>query len=174
MLTNINYPSADSAMDVSISYDNYGRRSGMTDGTGTVSYDYDELNNPLGVTTTYNGLPAQNITYTYNPDGSRSGMSVPTNNGQGWFTYNYDAARRMVGLTNPNGQTSSWTYQNNNWLQQQALGNGAYTNYSQDPIGELNGMANYSASGIAYSVYSGFGYDGLRISSKCDINSGNV
>jgi len=50
--------------NVALGYDAYGRRAGMTDGTGNITYNYDDSDNPTLVSTYYNGLPASlNINY---------------------------------------------------------------------------------------------------------------
>ena len=64
----------------------------------------------------------QNLTvsYAYNPDGSRSGMTVPMGSGTtGSFTYGYDDLGRMASLTSPMGDETDWLYHTNDWLSSQ-------------------------------------------------------
>lgn len=57
-LTDIQYP-ASTSLNVHFGYDTFGRRSSMTDGTGSQSYSYGNLNELLSQTTTYAGLSAR-------------------------------------------------------------------------------------------------------------------
>ena len=194
LLTLIHY-STNSTGDVAFHYDAYGRRAQMSDsvsGSTTrsntdksltspgVSYTYDDDDNPLTVTTTYTGpsgtLPPRTLTYGYYPDGSRASLSVnglPTPSGQpAPFTYGYDAAGRQNSLTNPYGETSTWAYNNNNWLASQTLHNGQlYSNYTYNPRGFLtveetrvidgtggqNLLAYYGGGGNPPMTYDGLG-----------------
>lgn len=154
-LTDIQYP-ATTSLNVSFTYDSYGRRSGMTDSTGSHSYSYGNLDELLSVTTTYTGLSAMSISYSYYLDGSRESMTTPA----GTFDYSYDAAGRPASATNPFSETTSWTYQNNDWLQTQTLQNGAVANYSYNPMGQLTGLLNQIGASTV-SDFSSIGYDGV-------------
>ena len=95
----------------------YGRVSGVTNGAAAsatepgISTPYDD-DNETSVQTTYVGqtagtyLPAQTISYTYNPSCSTASMATPA----GTFSYGYDADGRPNSLTNPFSETSTWTY----------------------------------------------------------------
>ena len=156
LLTDIIYP-ASTALNVSFSYDGYGRRTGMSDSTGTQSYSYDELDNPLTVVTTYNGLSARSIGYGYNPDGSRAQMTTPAGN----FSYVYDEAGRLASMTNPESKEINWQYLDNDWLAQQTLDNGAYTAYTQNALGQLTRVRNYAQQGsVLLSDYTDLIHDG--------------
>src|SRR5204862_842002 len=91
LLTDIQYP-ATPALNVHFGYDGFGRRNSMTDSTGSHSYVYGDLDELKSMTTTYTGLPAQTVSYSYYPDGSRSQMDAPGNS----IAYSYDGAGRMT------------------------------------------------------------------------------
>ena len=156
-LTNIQYP-VTPALNVQFYYNNIGRRLAMTDGSGMTAYTYDALGMPLTINTSYNNMATEGIGYTYNPDGSRATMNTPA----GQFTYHYYANGLPLSVINPYNETSSWTYQNNNWLQCENQGNGAQVNYAQNALGQLTGQS-YSviANNIAttYASYNNFSYD---------------
>ena len=59
LLTDIQYP-ATTSLNVHFTYDSYGRRSRMSDSTGSQSYSYGNLDELLSVATTYTGLSAKN------------------------------------------------------------------------------------------------------------------
>lgn len=157
------------AGDVSYTYDAYGRRKDMTDGTGKQTTVYDDLNKPLSVTRTYTTLPACTVSYGYYLNGSRQSMSTPSGN----FNYVYDGDGRMNGLTNPYSEASSWQYLDNNWLQSQTLANGTVTSYTYNTQGEQTDLANRKGGALLseFAVPSQGGYDGVgnRTSLKANL-----
>ncbi len=154
-LTDIQYP-ASTSLNVHFAYDTFGRRSSMTDGTGSQSYSYGNLDELLSRTTTYTGLSAQTISYGYYPNGSRHTMTTPA----GTFNYNYEAAGRPSSMTNPFSETTSWAYQDNDLLQTQTLANGAVATHTYNPAGQLTRLLNHR-SGITLSEFSSISYDGV-------------
>jgi YD repeat-containing protein len=66
LITDIQYP-ASTSLNVHFGYDGYGRRSSMTDSTGSHSYSYGNLDELLSVTATYTGLAAKTISYASIP-----------------------------------------------------------------------------------------------------------
>jgi RHS repeat-associated protein len=153
LLTDIEYP-ASTSLNVHLEYDSYGRRELMEDATGTHEYTYGNLDELLSVTTTYTGLSAKTISYTYYPDGNRETMTTPA----GTFNYSFDAVGRAASMTNPFSETTSWIYQNNNWLQRQTLHNGATADYTYNARGQLTRLLNKIGS-TTISDYS-LTYDG--------------
>lgn len=137
LLTDIQYP-ATPALNVHFGYDSFGRRDSMTDGTGSHTYAYGDLDELKSVTTSYTGVAPQTVSYEYYPDGSRQGMTTPA----GGFSYFYDAAKRLKSLSNPYGQTTNWTYYDDGRLHTQQLANGAVTTYSYDALGRLTRLLN--------------------------------
>ena len=79
-----------------------GRRTGMSDGTGQTAWSYDAAGNVLTKRQTIAGV-TNNISYTYNLDGSVATMTTP--NGH-VYTYGYSNALRPVSVVdNGNGYT---------------------------------------------------------------------
>jgi len=154
-LTDIQYP-ATTSLNIHFTYDGYGRRSGMIDGTGSNSYSYGNLSELLSTTTTYTGLSAKTISYSYFANGSRATMTTPA----GTLNYSYDAAGRPSSMTNPFSETTSWSYQNNNWLQTQTLANGATATYAYNAMGQVTRLLNQIGS-ATISDFSGIAYDGV-------------
>jgi len=155
LLTDIQYP-ATSSLNVHFDYDSFGRRSSMTDSTGSQSYSYGNLDELLSVNTTYTGLSAKTISYAYYPDGSRESMTTPA----GTFDYSYDATGRQSTMTNPFSETTTWSYENNNWLNTQTLANGAVATYTYNPLGQATRLLN-QIGGSTISDFSSIGYDGV-------------
>jgi RHS repeat-associated protein len=151
-LTDVQYPLPAAGLNVHLTYDSYGRRATMTDGTGIHAYAYDDRDGLTSETTTYTGLAAKTVSYTYNPDGSRQSMGTPA----GAFTYTYDGVGRMTGLTNPYSESSSWTYLDNSWLKTQTLANNAVTTYTYNALGERTDLENRLGPGSTAPLLSGF------------------
>ncbi|HLK60970.1 MAG TPA: RHS repeat-associated core domain-containing protein, partial [Chthonomonadaceae bacterium] len=154
LLTNIQYP-ADTGHNVAFTYDAYGRRSGITDGTGSQTINYDDDGLVTNVKTTYNSLSAQSIAYSYYPDGSRQGMSTPAGN----FTYGYTGNGLLQSLTNPFNETTNCSYTDNHLLKTVTLPNGVISSYGYDPRNQPTSLTNKTASGTVLSSFTGMAYD---------------
>jgi YD repeat-containing protein len=131
-------------------------RSSMSDSTGSQTYGYGNLDELLSTSTTYTGLSAKAISHQYYPDGSRQTMTTPA----GTFAYSYDAAGRPATMTNPFSETTSWAYQNNNWLSTQTLANGATATYTHNALGQVTELLN-QIDGATVSDFSSIAYDGV-------------
>jgi YD repeat-containing protein len=155
LLTDIQYP-ASTSLNVHFAYDSYGRRSSMSDSTGGQTYGYGNVDELLTASTTYTGLSAKTISYQYYPNGSRQTMTTPA----GTFSYGYDAAGRPSSMTNPFNETTSWSYQSNNWLSTQTLANGAAATYTHNALGQVTELLNQIGS-TTLSDFNSIGYDGV-------------
>lgn len=156
-LTDIQYP-ATPAINVHFTHDGYGRKSAVTDGVGSYAYTFDDLNEQASATTTYTGLPAQTISYGYYPDGSHQSMTTPA----GTFSYTDDAVGRAAGLSNPSGETSTWTFLNNNWIASQNSGGILTASYTHNQRGMVTDLTNRRNSDSALlSEFGGILYDSV-------------
>ncbi|MHB9022612.1 MAG: Ig-like domain-containing protein [Armatimonadota bacterium] len=163
LLTGVDY-AATTGVEITYSYNARGRLATISDTTGSQSYTYDELGNVLTETTSYTGMPTPWVlSNTYNPNGSRHTLTLPTQNGAGTITYGYDNAGRPTALTDysPTPKTFSWLYKTNGRLDRQTLGNGAYTTYSYNAFGQLTGLTNYAPDATTRSAFTNFAYNGL-------------
>lgn len=140
--TDIQYP-ATTSLNVHFGYDTFGRRTSMTDATGSHAYTYGDLDELKSVTTAYTGAYPMTVSYTYNPDGSRSQMTTPA----GAFSYSYDEAGRIASLVNPFEEETLWTYLDNGWLAAQRLSNTALTSYTYNAAGQLTRLKNLGGPG---------------------------
>jgi uncharacterized protein RhaS with RHS repeats len=82
-------------------------------------------------------------------------MTIPVGN----FSYSYDASGRPATMTNPFSETTSWAFQNNNWLATQTLANGATATYTHNALGQVTELLNQ----IGSTTISDFmiSYDGV-------------
>ena len=156
LLTSVAYVGA-SAQNISISYDSYGRRSSVLDGTGTFVWSYDDGDNVLQEAVSYTGLPTQNIDFTFWPDGSRKSLTLPTS---GVFNYSYDGNGRCTAVSPQGEGTATFSYLDNGWMDTRMLPNGAYTRYNRNAVGAQIGLLSKTSEGTVLSQYSGYVYDG--------------
>ncbi|MEO1059493.1 MAG: hypothetical protein AAFY28_21515, partial [Actinomycetota bacterium] len=79
---------------ITYNYDAMGRRTSMTDPTGSTTYAYDANGRPTQV-----AAPNGTLSYAYDLAGRRTGLTYPDGT---TITYSYDAAGRLIGLNDPN------------------------------------------------------------------------
>ncbi len=152
-LTTVTYPGA-TAKNVALAYDSYDRLSSVADAASTGTCSYDDNDAVMTSTRTYTGIPAQTVTYTCWPDGSRRTMT----NSAGVWTYNYDADGRYTSLTSPAG-TSSVSYYDNGQPASRALPNGATTDCTYNAV-RLPTQVKSQVGPSALSQYGSIAYDG--------------
>ena len=155
LLSSISYP-ATPGINVSLGYDAYDRLASATDGAGSHSMSYDDLDELLSDTTTYTGVPAKTLSYTHYPDGSRNTMTTPG----GTIAYSYYADGLYNAMNSPAG-TSSAGYLDNGWENSRGLPNGALTFYGYNECGMLTSLVNQTSGGTTLSSYGSFSYDGV-------------
>ena len=81
---------------VTYTYDAAGNRKSMTDGTGSMSYDYDQLSRLTSETRTITGLGTYPLSYAYNLAGAMTSVTDPFGAQIG---YNFDDAGRVKSVT---------------------------------------------------------------------------
>jgi YD repeat-containing protein len=84
----------------SFEYDAAGNRTSMSDGTGSISYSFDQLSRLSSETRTFAGLSGSySLNYQYNLAGELKKITDPTN---ATINYDYDSTGRVVGVTGEN------------------------------------------------------------------------
>ncbi len=148
---------------VGFTYDSYGRRLMMTDGTGATSYGdgthpgYDDLDNLLWMRKDFAGGPQDQVmTFNHYQDGSRSALTTPANvsnaltMNSGQFGYQYDGVGRLAQLTVPHlGNWLHYRYQANGWLS---------ATYNLDVAVSANDPNGMQSSSRAYYSYNARGF----------------
>ena len=145
-LTDIDY-SDGTTPDVSETYDADGRRTKLTDGTGTSKFTYDSLER---MTSSEDGAGAV-IQYGYDPAGQLTTLTYP--NGKS-VTRGYDAAGNLTSVTDWEGNTSSFSYDSDGNLSQEQYPGNVVTQSSYDDAGRLTAITDTKAS----STLASFGY----------------
>jgi RHS repeat-associated protein len=107
--------------------------------TGTIAYEYDALDRMTKETT-----PQGSVSYTYNPDGSRSSMTVL---GQPTVQYAYDVGGRLRQMIQGT-QAVTFVYDGANRRTSATLANGVVATYGHDAAGQLTSIA-YALNGSA-------------------------
>ncbi|MBC8137564.1 MAG: RHS repeat-associated core domain-containing protein [Fibrella sp.] len=143
----------------------YGRLGSTTDQQGTETYAYDDRDAITQKVVTYAGLPGKTIGKAYHADGSIQTVSTPA----GSFGFAYDGAGRMVSQTNPFGETTGYTYLNNDWLAAQTLANGAGVSFTHNAVGQLTAQVN-TLGAATLSQFTGMTYDG--VGNRTNVTSG--
>ena len=155
LLTAIQYP-ANTSLNVSLTYDGYGRLASWTNNVGSETYTFDDLDLLSTKVTTYTGVAAKTFSYTYFPDGSRWTMVNPA----GTWTYGYDSAGRNTSLVSPAG-TSSISYNNNGWQAGRVLPNGITETISYKNNGAYSAFSNKTSGGTTLNSFTSPTYDGV-------------
>ena len=142
-------------------YDGASRRTGLSDSTGSSSFNYDQLGQLIAATHPNSGPPAEN--YTYDQIGNRtSWVGSPQTSttydaadrltSDGSFTYVYDAEGNMLSKTSrTTGQTTTFDWSGVHELRAVHSPDGTTASYRYDPLGrriEVN-----SAGQITRYVY---------------------
>jgi len=147
-LTSITYSDNRTPNVTEVTYDADGRRTGMTDGTGTSSFDYD----PLGRLTFSSDGNDAFVQYTYDLAGHLTSLSYP--NGQ-TIHRGYDDAGRMTSVTDWLGHTTTFTPDPESEITTEALPNNVTASFSYDHAGQLTSITDQLNTG---STLANFGY----------------
>lgn len=130
--------------DVTFTYLDNDLVATMTDGLGSTTYAYDELNRLVGRTRTYNAGPTTTVGYTYPPGSLRlQGIDYW---GKGTVTYGYDASGRVETVEPFGGAVQTFSYTGDGRIQgrtSSALG----AVYAYDPVRRLVGMSYTAGAG---------------------------
>jgi len=125
--------------------------------TGTATYTYTSARQIDTVDYYYNnsGLSAhQYVVYTYNPDGSVATMKWKTGSTTlVTWTYSYDGAGRMTGVSNSFGDSSTYTYDGEGKILTQANGNGTTTTYTYNEPRGWPTRIDHKLSGTSFARY---------------------
>ncbi|HLK58437.1 MAG TPA: RHS repeat-associated core domain-containing protein [Chthonomonadaceae bacterium] len=129
-----------------VTYDLQGRVTYLMDSAGSYTYTYNDLDQVVSYTVSYNSplpqitIPPQTISYTYYPDGHRASMTAVT----GTYTYQYDLDGRLTDVSNP-WQNGSYHYNydaNSRLIEQQQYHFDTF--YTYDAADQLTSLSNYS------------------------------
>ena len=124
LLKSITYPQSlptgvVATTNVGFEYDAAGNRKLMTDGLGSMSYQYDQLSRLTSETRTINGVESYPLSYAYNHANQLTSITDPFSAQVG---YNFDTAGRVIRITGSGfGGVSNYTSNTSN-IQYRAWG----------------------------------------------------
>jgi RHS repeat-associated protein len=148
---------------ISLGYDAVGNLTSAGHYNGSaLSMSYDALNRVSGVGQTLpNGFTA-NISYSYDANSNRTGMTTPW----GSFRYAYDSLNRVTSVTNPDGQTVTFTYDALSRRTSMTYPNGIKTTYAYDAAGQVKQIVAQKTSNQTAVAFDNYTYDadGNRVS----------
>jgi RHS repeat-associated protein len=147
-LATVKYPTTP-ALNAAFYYDAYRRITSLTDGTGSRSYTYNNLDQQVSTTTTYTGVPAQTVSYGFYADGSRSSLTTPA----GTFSYVSDPDGRPENVTNPFGEKTVWQWLVNDWPNSQTNNQTAFSFANgYNALGEVTALTDGIPGNYTYDI----------------------
>ena len=115
-----------------------------------------------------NGFSAS-ISYSYDPNGNRTGMTTPW----GGFTYTYDQLDRVRSITNPQGRTFNFTYDALGRRTSLTYPNGVEAVYAYDAASQLTSVLNRKISDNSAVSLAQYSYDAAGNRTSMGDFSGN-
>jgi len=153
-LTQKTYPDTTT---VDYTYDLVGKILQVNDPTGTYAFAYDNMGRLIGTTASYSFLTSRNFTnaYTYDAASNRTGFTDPEG---GSTTYSYDTLNRLQNLAPPSAFGSGsfgFSYDALSRRTQMTRPNTVATNYSYDNLSRLTSVLHQlSGSTIDGATYT--------------------
>lgn len=132
--TGITYTSA-TTPNVTYGFDANGNRTSMADGTGTTSYNYDEMNRLLSVTSP----GASTVSYRYDVGSNRTKIIYPDATA---VTYTFDKANRLSTVVDWANRTTSYQYNADDSVAVVSYNNNTSANHQYDNAGRLTQVWN--------------------------------
>ncbi|WP_405079956.1 RHS repeat-associated core domain-containing protein [Paenibacillus chitinolyticus] len=133
-------------------YDLAGRRTRMTDNTGTTQYAYQPSTGQLSKVIYPDG---KTLTYDYNALGLRSSLNDPS--GQNTY-YQYDSRNRLSSVSSSLAdEEAAYSYYRNDLIKQTRQRNGITTAYTYNGL-QLQTLTHKQADGTALNTYA-YEYD---------------
>ena len=129
--------------NVTDAYDADGRRTSMTDGTGTTTWSYDSLGRTSSTT---NGAGAT-VGYTYDAAGNTTAIAYP--GGAGTVSHTFDAEGHEQSVVDWLGNTTNYTYDADGEVSSQSApttSSPVVDTYTYDPAGVITGNTTTQGS----------------------------
>jgi RHS repeat-associated protein len=149
-LTSVNYSDPATSDVTSIGYDADGRRTSMTDGTGTSSWTWDSL----GRKTSYTNGGGQTVSYGYDLAANLTSITYPASTGT--VNRTYDDAGHLHTVTDWLSNTTTFDYDANANATTETLptGSGVVDTFSFDNNDKLIGVSDQKSA----VTFASFGY----------------
>ena len=166
-LTTVTYPAGTGAgTGISYTYDVAGRKTGMTDVSGTSGYTFDNANR-------LTSLLQPNGTTGYGYDNANRKTTMTVSGVTGSWTYGYDNANRLTTVLNPSSETATYGYDNANRITSLTAGNSSITSYGYDTDDRKTDVWHKTSTGTTLGRYQ-YTYDGAdNVLTRTD-NDGSI
>jgi len=130
-------------------YDNDGRRTGMSDATGTTTWTYGDGLHLTQTVTPYGtaaapGTSSQTVGYGYDLDGRRITMSLA---GLGSWTYTYYDNGQPWTVRTPYGETTTSSYDTAGRMNYRTNGDGTIRTMAYDAASQVTDLYDYTGAG---------------------------
>jgi RHS repeat-associated protein len=142
----------------------------MTDVTGATSWTYDAAGRLSQLAVSRSDGNAT-LGYTYDNADRLTQAALNAANGavNGWWTYGYDNGDRVLSVTTPTGGTAAYTYNNLDQVTQKTNGNGTFTTYWYDALGDMGEVHEYKSDGVTQLNWAHFMFSGAgRLTGRTD------
>jgi RHS repeat-associated protein len=150
-LTAIDYSDPATPDVTNIIYDDLGRRTAMTDGTGTSTWSWDSL----GRLTTATDGASQIVSHGYDRRSNRTSITYPGSTGT--VTRTFDDAGRLSKVTDWAGRETLFGYDRNGFLTTQTYPNGTTATATPDAAGRPTGI-NHAGTTTPSTPFAAFSY----------------
>jgi RHS repeat-associated protein len=165
-LYQITYPDLST---MTFTYEDNGLVATITDASGTVSFEYDDVNRLSAADGALAGT-VDRVSYQYYDGGQKHYM---TSTLLGQTSYDLNDSNALWRITNPNNLVTEYAYNQYTGAPSRVTnhGNGTYTDYDYDNLGRLDLLENHTSGGLM-SSYDLQHYDSSLIQ-KITLDSGN-
>lgn len=135
-------------LKASFGYDANGNPTSVTDViTGTISYNYNELNFAVSIVSPWNDT----IAYEYDPNANISKITYPGNKS---VNYTYDKDNNLKTVVDWLGGNSTYTYNLSGDLLSLIYPNNTRVNYTYDAVARLVGISNRKSDNTIIAEYN--------------------
>ena len=141
---------------VSYGYDDAGRRTSMTDATGTTSWTFDDAGRVTAA-----AAPAGTIGYGHDDAGRRTSMTLP---GGREIGYGYDLAGRLTSMVDPSQDEIAFGYDEDGRRATIERPNGVDSTTTYDDAGRVTSIAHAGTGGTIVSFAYAYDDAGRRTS----------
>jgi len=139
----------DATPEVTITYDNFGRPTAITDGTGVYGLAYNEISQLLSID---GPLADDTITYHYDNAGRRTGFDIDQGRS---VSYGLDALNRLTGITVGSANfTYAYPDARSPLVQSLTRPNNLVTSYQYNGLHQLTELANTDSASSLISRYA--------------------
>jgi len=157
--------------DVTTGYDAASRITSITNSNSTITRTYYNDNLPKSETNTYGDGIARTVSYSYDPDGLRAGLTYPNN--AYTFNYTYTGRGQLDLIQNGSATVADYAYDLAGNMASRTLDNSTSSTYGYDPVNRVTSIS-HSLAGTTRTLAYDYDSVGNRKWVKRDGARGDV